>query len=199
LGFNGSDEQTPNFAMNTTDVDPTAPPAEKRCTTHLFQSPTQHVLTPGITVLSILKPGFPLQLYNTPEDPPAILFNGIYAGAILHHYGTQALKDALAKTWRDMFYPGGVMDVAHFDEQAPPVDSLRTEISMQQNTAHDEAEASSGHGLDMSDMLMVLPYVMVPPNELQAALRGAREVREAAELRHVQEKVDQWNRQVENA
>ncbi|KAF8883067.1 hypothetical protein CPB84DRAFT_1790331 [Gymnopilus junonius] len=28
---------TSNFAMNTSDVDPTAPPEEKRCTAHLFE------------------------------------------------------------------------------------------------------------------------------------------------------------------
>jgi hypothetical protein len=49
---------------------------------------------------------------------------------------------------------------------------------------------------DVFDMLLILPYAMVPPKELQTVLRKAKEKAEAAEQRREQEKVDAWIRQV---
>jgi hypothetical protein len=90
--------------MNTTDIDPSAPPTEKKCTTHLFLSSTQ--LTPLLK--ATLNPGSQLQNFNTSQHPPAILFDAIYASAVLYHFGTQELKDQITKTWKDMAYTGYV-------------------------------------------------------------------------------------------
>jgi hypothetical protein len=49
---------------------------------------------------------------------------------------------------------------------------------------------------DEPDTLDMLPYILVPPNELQAMLRAAKEKAEAAEQRRVQDKVEAWNKQV---
>jgi hypothetical protein len=38
---NGFYGQTPNCAMNTTDIDPIAPLTERRCISHIFQPATQ--------------------------------------------------------------------------------------------------------------------------------------------------------------
>jgi hypothetical protein len=91
--------------MSTTDIDPSAPPTEKRCTTHLFLSSTE--LTPFLK--AALNPGSQLQVFNTSQYPPAILFDATYASAILYHFGTQALKDHITKTWKDIAYTGQVM------------------------------------------------------------------------------------------
>jgi len=48
---------------------------------------------------------------DTRKWPLAIFFNAIYAGAVLYHFGTQRLKNEVAKTWKDTFYPGGIMTV----------------------------------------------------------------------------------------
>ena len=44
-------------------------------------------------------------------------------------------------------------------------------------------------------MLMILPYILVPRNELKMMLREAKEKAEAAEQRRVQEKVGTWMKQ----
>ena len=83
--------------MNTTDIDPTAPPAEKRCTSHVF--------TTKPPIRALLFPGSTLSLSGTPRDPPAILFDAIYATTILHHFGTQSLRDLITIVWKDATYP----------------------------------------------------------------------------------------------
>ncbi len=170
--------------MNTTDIDPTAPPAQKQCTAHLFKPAPDGVFTSGST----------LQISDTPQSPPAILFDAVYAGAVLHHFGTQTLKEVITTTWEDIY--SRVITVvpadpkAFTDEHDTAVE--RTQIRAQEHRALDEAHC----GPDIFDMLMILPYCMVPPDELQAAMREVRERAEAEEQRHVQEKVEEWVKQV---
>ena len=47
--------------------------------------------------LTHLHSGSPLRMSHTP-DWPSTIFDGVYAGAVLHKFGTQELKDAVAKT-----------------------------------------------------------------------------------------------------
>ena len=169
--------------MDTSDVDPTASPREKRCTAHLFE-PSKPYRLGGVGVLS----GTPLRISDTPAWPPTILFDAVYASAVLHHFGTQTLKDVVATTWMDTFYPDGVMDQAH----AQTLTEERTQKHAQARQARYEARAVP----DTFDMLLALPYILVPRNELQATLREAKEKAAAAEQRRVQEKVDTWNRQI---
>jgi hypothetical protein len=70
------------------------------------------------------------------------------------------------------------------DEQATAMERTQNQVQGRQTLyeAH--------HGPDTFDMLMTLPYIMVPRNELQAMLRGAKEKAEAEEQRRVQEKVN---------
>jgi len=178
---------TPNFAMNTTDIDPTIPQAEKRCTAHLFR--------PG--ALTLLAPsGTPLRISDTPDWPPAILFDAVYADAVLHNFGTQELKDGVAATWKNIFYPGGVRTStkadykAVTDERATAME--RTQSQAQERTARYETRS----GPDILDILMTLPYILVPQNELQAMSRAAKEKAEAAEQKRVHEKVDTWMCQI---
>jgi hypothetical protein len=49
---------------------------------------------------------------------------------------------------------------------------------------------NDNHNPDNFDMLMTLPYIMVPQNELQVMLRETREKAEAEEQRCVKERVD---------
>ena len=178
--------------MDTSDVDPTAPPGEKRCTAHLFD-PSQPYLLGG---MGAPPSGSSLRISDTPDWPPTILFDAVYASAILHHFGTQILKDVVAATWMDTFDPGGVMDQAHAERKsmtdAQALTEERTQKQAQERQARYEARAVP----DTFDMLLALPYILVPRNEKQAMLREAKEKAAAAEQRRVQEKVDTWNRQV---
>ncbi|KAF8070033.1 hypothetical protein FPV67DRAFT_1447890 [Lyophyllum atratum] len=183
---------TPNFAMDTPDVDPTAPPGQKRCTAHLFE-PSKPSLLGG---MGPPPSGSPLRISDSPDWPPAILFDAVYASAVLHHFGTQALKDKVTTTWTDTFYPGAVMDRAHVElkliTDAQDVISERSQKQAEERQARYDSRAVP----DTFDMLLALPYILVPRNELQVMLREANEKAAAAERRRVQEKVDIWNRRV---
>ncbi|KAF8970114.1 hypothetical protein BDZ97DRAFT_1754124 [Flammula alnicola] len=188
---NGANKQTPNFALNTDDIDPTAPPTEKRCTSHVFGD--------DIPTLE-LHPRFRIQIHDTPEYPPAIVFDAVYAGAVLYHFGTQSVKGNITASWKDIFYPSEVMTMAHadykenVDERATAAERKQTQD--RERAARHEARCEARRQPDTFDMLMTLPYAMVPRNELQAVLREAKEKAEAAEQRRVQDKVDAWMRQV---
>ncbi|KAI0289829.1 hypothetical protein BC826DRAFT_586927 [Russula brevipes] len=96
--------KTPNFAMDTTDVDSNADRAQERFTNHLFN---QSLASAGVAG----RPGSAIQVpLDTSIWPPATLFDAIYASAVVHHFGTER-KDAL-KRWGDVFYPGGAMKAA---------------------------------------------------------------------------------------
>lgn len=173
--------------MNTSDIDPTARPTEKRCTAHLFQPDVPHFLG-----LNILPSGSPLRISDNFKWPPVILFDAVYAGAVLHHFGTQTLKDEIAATWKDAFDSGGIMTAAHADDKA-----IIDERAAATKRTQDRAQGRKARrGPDTFDMLMTLPYIMVPRDELQATLREAKEKAEVAEQERVQEKVDTWMKQV---
>jgi hypothetical protein len=189
----GVDTQTPNFAMDTSDVDLNAPAEVKRYSTHLFD-PSD----PSFFGDSALPSGTPLRVSETFDWPPAILFDAVYASTVLHHFGVQTLKEELAATWQDTFYPDGIMNQAQADQQAitnaRAATMERKEMQVQECQARADAHACTHP--DTFDMLLALPYILVPRNELQAVLREAKEKAAAAEQRRVQEKVDTWSRQV---
>ena len=170
--------------MDTTDIDPIAPPEEERCTAHTFQ------LHPDLCVLGeiTLHSGAPLSMSHTPDWPPAILFDAVYASAVLHNFGTQELKDAVSKVWKDSFGSGEVMTGVGADHKVITGASERT--LNQTQTCQERHEAHNGP--DTFDMLLALPYVLVSP----VMLRAAKENADAKEQRHVWDKVDAWCRQV---
>jgi hypothetical protein len=178
--------------MNTTDIDPTAPPAEKRCTSHVFTTkpPSRALLYPGSTLL----------LSGTFQDPPAILFDAIYATTILHHFGTQSLRDLITVVWKDTTYPDGVSTSTQADHKKIIAErSTAVEHKLKQGKERDgrherrrDGDHEGCNQPDLYDMLMILPYCLIPPNELQAMSREAKEKAEAAEQRRVQEKIDAW-------
>jgi len=180
----------PNFAMNTSDIDPTAPPAEKRCTAHLFRPDVPSFLGSNTFPL-----GHPLRISDSPKWPPAILFDTVYAGAVLHHFGTRTLKDEVA-AWKDIFDPGGVMTTAGTDYKAT-ADETAAAVERTRTQAQDrKGRYEARDGPDTFDMLMILPYILVPRDELKAMLREAKEKAEATEQRRVQEKVNTWMKQI---
>jgi|SRR6266436_9193798 len=97
--------------MKTTNINPTAQPEDQRFMAHLF-SPDKW---PGLSGDLTLPLGSPLQISDVSEWPPAILFNAVYADAVCHHFSTWALKDEVTKTWKDTFYPSGVITAASAD------------------------------------------------------------------------------------
>jgi hypothetical protein len=64
------------------------------------------------------------------------------------------------------------------------------------NQTQDRKGYEAQGGPDTLDMLMTLPYIMVPRNKLPDMLKGAKAKAEATEQRRVQEKVDTWMKQI---
>jgi hypothetical protein len=178
--------------MKTADIDPTAPPAERMCPTHLLQLDKPSLLGG----LDAPPSGSPLRLSDTPEWPPPILFDAVYAGAVLHHFGTQILKDEAVATWKGTFYPGGVMTTAHVDYKVITNERAAAAEKARNQTQDRKARYEARGGPDTLDMLMTLPYIMVPRNKLPDMLREAKAKAEATEQRRVQEKVDTWMKQI---
>ncbi|KAH9023945.1 hypothetical protein EDB85DRAFT_1988944, partial [Lactarius pseudohatsudake] len=164
---------TPNFAMNTTDVDPTAPPAQKQCISHLFEPAPPGTITSGST----------FQISDIHRFPPAIIFDTVYAATA---------------SWEDTYKAMTVAPTdprAASDEHDTAVESLRSRMQAQTHEAHYESHCEP----DTFDMLAFVPYCMVPPDELRAAMRELRERAEAEERRRVEEQVGEWVAQLDHA
>ncbi|KAH9013296.1 hypothetical protein EDB84DRAFT_1405364 [Lactarius hengduanensis] len=176
--------KTPNFAMNTTDIDPDAPPDQWRCTTHLFRPFPMDAATSG-TILQVL---------NTNRFPPAVLFDIVYGGVMLHQFGTPNLQGRLANNWEDAFYQGGATTTRNAEYRA----ILGTRATAEETKQiHDRERDERWQARQHLDMATILPFIMVPPNELQALIREVREKAELAEKRRVCEKVEEWIGQLE--
>ncbi|TFK23859.1 hypothetical protein FA15DRAFT_670067 [Coprinopsis marcescibilis] len=175
---------TPNFAMTTSDVDPTAPPTERKCTAHAFNLGDPFVLG-GFGTPS----GTSIRISDTPEWPPAIIFDAVYASTVLHHFGNQTLRDEVTATWRDAFDPGGVMAAEQAGGKEVTDERVRFNV-----------RKGPESGPDLLDMLTILPYILVPREERLAVMREvqqkAQEKAQAAEQTRVREKVDTWMKQV---
>ncbi|TFK17470.1 hypothetical protein FA15DRAFT_577254, partial [Coprinopsis marcescibilis] len=118
---------TPNFAMTTADVDPNTPATERRYTAHNFR-----LNEPAF--LGYAAPGTPLRTLDTPEWPPNILFDAVYAQAVLHQFGDRTLMDRINATWNSTFYPSGVMTAAPSSYNAIK-DQRATNVERTQNQA----------------------------------------------------------------
>ncbi|KAK2462865.1 hypothetical protein APHAL10511_005063 [Amanita phalloides] len=186
---------TPNFAMDTTDIEPDALPTEKRCTTHLFD--LSEALPPFLTS------GDPLRISNTTNQwPPDIIFDGVYAGVVLKHFAPQELKNLITRNWGDTFYPKGVTAVAKATDEA-----IKGKCDMDDKTEKQAEECTykkcndkhNRQELDYTDMVMMMPYILVPPDELKDVFREAEEERAEMEQKHVDEKVMAWAKEVSSA
>ncbi|TFK17750.1 hypothetical protein FA15DRAFT_689918 [Coprinopsis marcescibilis] len=178
LGTNIAFLMTPNFAMTTSDINPTAPPTQTRCTAHAFTPGDPFALgTPS------LKSGTPIRISASPEWPPAIIFDAVYASSVLHHFGSQTLKDETLST-------GGVVAAAQAGGK---------EIAGESAGATVRCNGRKGPecGPDPLDMLMTLPYILMTREERLGVTRAAQEKAQAAEQTRVREKVETWMKQVD--
>lgn len=168
--------------MTTADVDTTSLGTEKRCVAYVFEP--QRDFLPGTSIPL----GSSVQISDT-QWPPAILLDAVYASALLHHFGTQELKDTVTSSWGEIFNPGGIMTTDEREEMI--------RLQAQNRTSHHEA-AEASRGPDTLDMLMALPYIMVPRETLQGMLKENEEKAKAIEQRRVDVKVNLWMEQVDS-
>ena len=187
----GSGKQTPNFAMDTTDIDPTAQAGTERCSAHLFSHNPLFLGDPR------LQSGTPLRIADN-EWPPDILFDAVYAKTVMHHFATQKLYDVL-EDWKDMFYPGGVKTSAQADLDVINADKTARDEAKRTRALEREERRQRRGAVDISELHMVVPYMLFPPDQVMASFRKAKEKAAAAEQQRVRENVDAWMHQVASA
>ncbi|KAI9460008.1 hypothetical protein HD554DRAFT_2176781 [Boletus coccyginus] len=150
FGTNMAFLMTPNFAMTTADVNPTAPPIEKRCIAHLFAPEKRRAFGD-----SAVRSGHLVQMPDTADEwPPNILFDAVYANAVLRHFSLQRMRDTL-KRWRSTFYCQAI------------VDEQTTKRRNEQNQAREQraarrtnrASRAGDDDIDYYDCLLMMPYI----------------------------------------
>jgi hypothetical protein len=186
----GSNTQTPNFAMDTTDINSNVSPIEEQCTAQIFCDPPDQFVLGNPRLHS----GSPLWLSHSLDWAPAILFDAVYAGAVLHNFGTKEIRDMITKSWKDTFYPGGIKTTTGADHKVTTDKQAATMCTKRMlNQGQESQEHYEVHYIpDVFDMLLALPYVLVPP----AALQAAKEKTDLAEQRCIRDKVDAWNTKI---
>ncbi|KAI0298172.1 hypothetical protein B0F90DRAFT_1735556, partial [Multifurca ochricompacta] len=142
--------------MTTEDVNPDESPETPRCTTHVFHSDYKHTLCNYR-----LNTGSALRIADSDDWPPAILFDAVYASAVLHHFGTDDFKDALSKFTKDTFYPKGETEIK--DERASEVE--RRQKWVEERDARQEAQRGRRGETreELLDMLLFVPFVNMTP------------------------------------
>ena len=188
--------------MSTADVNPTAQPTEKMCTAHLFVPDNPQAFGDPTT-----RSGSLVRMPNTAGKWPPILFDAVYGNAVLRHFAPQTMQDTL-KRWKDTFYPKGITSApqasnqAIIDEQATTTERRNEQNQAREQRAARRANRTSRAGddpVDYFDCLMMLPYIMVPPDKQEAVWRQAAEKRVERERSRMEDKVVGWAREVANA
>ncbi|EAU82801.2 hypothetical protein CC1G_11318 [Coprinopsis cinerea okayama7 len=183
---------TPNFAMTTEDIDPTASPTEKRCTVHAFQ-----LGAPGAWFGhdNTISSGSALRISDI-DWPPAILFDIVYADAVLESFGTAELKQEMTSAaWSNIFYPDGITTTVSRDYKVMTEERAATKIR-EQNQAMERGTRHRARGGPDRLEIMAVPFILVPPDQLRAVFREANERAEAAEQKRVREKVGNWMKKI---
>jgi hypothetical protein len=177
--------QTPNFAMDMTDVDSNADRAKERFTSHLLDRSLERGLPP-------------LSAVRVPSDmsiwPPAALFDAVYASAVLHHFGF-AVTD-ISEKWGDVFYPGGptkVYDRRRRDQaDADKENSSRQIAARQQRYERRDGRRGNRDAIDPCDLVMMYRCQAMEPEKVRAYLKGSEEIVAARERKGLEEKVNSW-------
>ena len=172
--------------MTTADVNPPGPPEERRCASHAL-------ITEFSPLLELaLKHNSPVRMSNDENWPPAILFDGIYAGAVVHHFGTQALGDKVIEKWKTVYYPDGNMTVAERAYKAILGREAKYKRMTRMQSKMCEELREVREGPDLLDMVMGMPFALVPQIEIDAVMREAKEAAAAAERKEVEKKMAGW-------
>lgn len=139
--------------------------------------------------------GTPIRLSDTPDWPPALLFDITYAYAVVHHFGTQSLTDIISSTWDNVFYPDGIMNKAAAEYKFMMDQRASEHAKSDMRNGQCDDRAYHRHP-DTMDMLLFLPYILLPPNDIRSYFRHAEERAEEAERVRVQEKVQTWQKHI---
>jgi hypothetical protein len=170
--------ETPKFAMKTIDVDPIADPDERRYTAHVFDS--EHDAFVSIRdrngIFRMVTRGSTATVAFSCEFPPDILFDDVYGTAVALQFSK--MSGSADSPWLKHYYPGGV-------KNAQEETDSHQERAKARNNARSPAQ---DEGLDVWDMLLHIPYVLIPLERVRRAIQK-RAVKEHNEL---DDKVGSW-------
>lgn len=178
--------QTPNFAMDTDDIEPGA--AGQRFTSHVFDPEYREILKPT----------------RVPDDmfdwPPAVLFDAVYACAVMNNFGVLA-PDTLTG-WKGTFYPGGPTTAAHAAEQhrhdAVVAARKKSDLQRDERTKRFARRTKQREGgtADAMDIVMFLPHMLMQREEVERYWKERREATAAKEREELEAAVSSWRQDV---
>jgi hypothetical protein len=97
---------------------------------------------------------------------------------VLCHFGTEKMRDGISTKWKHLFYSNGPTTRANTGSMTILDESVATvakrECQVQEHNAHHEQRYGMHHNTFDFDILSI-PYLLVPPEELQAKVKAARE------------------------
>ncbi|KAL6297957.1 hypothetical protein BKA93DRAFT_813180 [Sparassis latifolia] len=194
---------TPNFAMSTNDVDPTLQPDEQRWTIHSFEA----VFDPDFRhnrMYNLLVPHG--QALRLPVDrtswPPGILFDAVYAAAVMKYFSHEDFSAYLSQHWQGHFYLGSIGNT-HADGDIVQIEREREQNAMKkaqqkrERAERREKGCTEGGGkeqMDIYDMLLLLPQIVRRPPTAEQRERHLAEQRESelAKRKELEHKVTSW-------
>ena len=188
--------------MDTSDVASNAPAGATRYSAHVFDIDTR---TLGVNHSddALLYSGAPLRASEA-NWPPDILFDAIYASAVVCHFVTEELREAL-RLWSPAFYPGGQKTSAQLDLDAihaqrdTSIKRAREQAS-ERNVRYEDRNARYGDRVIANiDALMIMPYLMFPPEQALAMLKKSKEKAEAAERQQLNKNINSWLKGIPSA
>jgi hypothetical protein len=157
--------------LDTTDVDSKADSMHERFTTHVFdQSKVSKIVGPSGSAV------------RTPSDmstwPPAVLFDAVYASAVVHHFGV-ALTDVLKK-WGD-----AEDEISNLQKETRR--RCYEKRDGRRGIHHDDALKA-----DLHDLLIIYRLQAMTPEKVGAYLERCEEMVATAERKRLEDKVNSW-------
>ncbi|GBE87606.1 hypothetical protein SCP_1102830 [Sparassis crispa] len=169
---------TPNFAMSTNDVDPTLQPDEQRWTIHSFEA----VFNPDLRhnrVHNLLVPHG--QALHLPVDrtswPPGILFDAVYAAAVMKYFSHEDFSAYLSQHWQGRFYLDG--DMAQIEHEREQNAMKKAQQKRERAERREKGDIEGGGKMDIYDMLLLLPQIVRRPPTAEQRERHLAEQRES--------------------
>ena len=164
--------------MDSSDAVPGADPSERMYIIHPFV-PLKSFNVAG----SCLPLPYPdsASSVSVSDWPPDVLFEAVYGAVVLHEFGAEAARARVAEVWEEMYYPRG-----GFDATTAEMDVRRRRARVQRAQARGPAKP------DHFDLLMMVPYLAVPPEELRQHFADEERKAEEGQRRGVENKVNRW-------
>ncbi|GBE87601.1 hypothetical protein SCP_1102780 [Sparassis crispa] len=184
---------TPNFAMSTNDVDPTLQPDEQRWTIHSFEA----VFDPDFRHDRVCNIAIPHgQALRLPVDrtswPPGILFDAVYAAAVMKYFSHEDFSAYLSQHWQGRFYLNG--DMAQIEHERERNNMKKAQQKRERAERREKGDIEGGGKMDVYDMLLLLPQIVRRPPTAEQRERHLAEQRESelAKRKELEHKVTSW-------